>query len=156
MRTHKGEILREVGEEMAQIIKVRMQESMIEWKGELANVIDSLDIRATLQQGFQQQRTDLQGVASNMVDKPSKSGESGYLARCKAPSGWDQHSYEATLLRGAWLYINALGNPEGGVDEDETALNAVNRTFPGLDEDHIITTLDHVHMQAYGTLFRKK
>lgn len=48
-----------------------------------------------------------------------------------------------------------LGDPDQGVTEDEGALSAVLVTFPKLDEDHVIVALDHMHMQAYGSLFTR-
>lgn len=112
------------------------------------NLFAKLDLQAVVQDALRQQ--------AEAQKLPLKPGQDGYLNQCKAPSGWEQHEYETTLIRAAWLYIYTLGVPDGGVTEDEATWSTVLQSFPGLDEDHILMALDHEHIRAYGYLFNRK
>lgn len=106
------------------------------------------NIQATLRQ---QQEEALGRLPAQQAARTP--GQDGYLAQCTAPAMWDrdQAAYVAALLRGAWLYLHIL-DPDGlgDVGENEEVLGTVASTFPGLDEDHIIMAIDHLHMQVHG------
>ncbi|KAG6354875.1 hypothetical protein INS49_003956 [Diaporthe citri] len=81
-------------------------------------------------------------------------GQDGYLSlKCPAPAAWEQRSYEASLLRAGWFYIQLFDFREEGVSPDEDALEATKTRFPHAPEEHIITALEHVHIQAYNKPF---
>ncbi|KAI8954524.1 hypothetical protein F4801DRAFT_533475 [Xylaria longipes] len=111
------------------------------------------EIFSTRLQDVQREITELRTLVTKAQAPPSE-GEHGYLSlKCPAPSG-NQSDYDAQLLRAAWFYINALGNPEGGVCADEEALELTKFKFPSLEEQHIVVALRHIHQQAYGRELR--
>ncbi|RWA10339.1 hypothetical protein EKO27_g4766 [Xylaria grammica] len=111
------------------------------------------EVLSTKLQGVQKEITELKTLVAKAQALPSE-GEHGYLSlKCPAPSG-TQPEYDGQLLRAAWFYINALGNPEGGVCADEETLELTKFKFPSLEERHIVIALHHVHQQAYGCELR--
>ncbi|KAK9792838.1 hypothetical protein SCARD494_06706 [Seiridium cardinale] len=115
----------------------------------------------------------LQRLEGSLAKPPPLPGQSGYLAlHCVVPAGtlpftyglyslidlliqewWDQRSYEAMLLRAAWYYIHALGDPDDGVGPDEDALETTRLAFPDISPGHFLIALGHVHLQAYNRPF---
>lgn len=81
-------------------------------------------------------------------------GDKGFLTKqCPAPEGRDQATYESILLRAAWFYVTLIGSPEGGVPADEDAIKETAERFPGPPLEHLVTALEHIHMQAYHRPF---
>ncbi|KAG6354894.1 hypothetical protein INS49_003975 [Diaporthe citri] len=85
---------------------------------------------------------------------PPRLGEEGYLnVKCPAQDGQDQQAYTVALTRAAWFYINYFGDPDGGVDADEDAINATTNKFPHLSLEHIVIALDHIQRLNYNRPF---
>lgn len=122
-------------------------------KDELLAALHSQD--STMRECIQQQTEALQDTIRTQRKAPLP-GQDGYLSQCLAPDEWtsSQHDYEAMLLRAAWLYIHILGNPDEGVLADAKAWEDVAERYPVLSSDHFETALNHVHMQAFGRLFK--
>lgn len=112
--------------------------------------------RDSTMRGYIQQQTEALQETMKAQRKPPSPGQDGYLSQCLAPDEWtsSQQDYESMLLRAAWLYIHILGNPDEGVLADAKAWEEVAERYPALSGDHFETALNHVHMQAFGRLFK--
>ncbi|CAJ2503080.1 Uu.00g104740.m01.CDS01 [Anthostomella pinea] len=106
------------------------------------------DWAETLRLQHEAQGIEIKGLLAKPVPQL---GQEGYLAReCPAPSGCTQEVYVSKLTRAAWQFIFIMGNPDGGVGPDAEALQATCEHFPELDEQHIVSAIEHVQMQTWG------
>lgn len=103
---------------------------------------------------LEQVKSKVQAQMDMSTRQPELGEPDGYLAKnCPAPGGVDQKVYVARLLRAAWGYMNQRGDPDEGVDIDASTIERVDEKFPGLQEDHVMEALRHVHVQAYHRPF---
>lgn len=138
---------------------VRIQKEIIELKTSVYNLGPSLiqstksqitSLKDDINKELTSLRTEMEGLHAATQRAPSKLGEDGFLSHgCPAPSGWNQREYEAELERAALSYICLHGEPEDGFGEDQDCLQETLETFPSLDEAHIATALQHIHMRVY-------
>lgn len=124
-------------------------------KEQTRDLLGSFDIREIKHDSLRQQHDAIYQMIDGVQPKPRPGpGQDGYLAQYPAPAGWTQQAYESALVGAAWLFILTLDNPDDGLTGDEDALGVVMTTFPGINEDHFIGALNHVHIQKYGREFQ--
>ncbi|KAI1116061.1 hypothetical protein F5Y14DRAFT_449553 [Nemania sp. NC0429] len=134
-----SELLAAIKRDVGHTIQIAFQEHLTSLKE---------DLEQSIHQKIQNEITKWkQSIAETQVPLSEKE-YSSFSLNSPALSG-NQRDYDAQLLRAAWFYINALGNPEGGVCADEEMLELTKTRFPSLEEDHIVAALQHVHQQAY-------
>lgn len=131
---------------------IRIQKEMIELKTSIHGLGPSL-IQTTKSQVtglVSLLQTEIKGLLVAPEKTPPALGEDGFLShRCPAPPGWNQREYESELERAALSYICLHGRPDVGFGEDEDCLQEILERFPSLDQTHIASTLQHVHMRVY-------
>lgn len=95
-------------------------------------------------------RNEIKDLLTATERAPPNLGEDGLLGhRCPAPPRWNQREYKAELERAALSYICLHGRPDDGFGEDQDCLQETLERFPSLDQTHIATTLQHIHMRVY-------